>query len=167
MSDGVHGSELTRLPALSRLVEALERGDPGCVVLSPPEPLDGDDPLEPAAETPGEPSKQAGRIRGHPVGQVRGVLAERVVVGTELDPFLPLRALAGYSGLSVRKLRDYLEDPSHPLPHYRVGGKIVVRRSEFDAWMGRYHQVGRADVGRIVSEVFEEFRPVGRLSTTA
>ncbi len=69
-----------------------------------------------------------------PVAQVRGVLAERVVISTPLDPFLSLLALASYSGLSRRKLRDCLTDPAHPLPCYRIGGKIVVRRSEYDAW---------------------------------
>jgi hypothetical protein len=57
------------------------------------------------------------------VRQVRGVLAERIVVSTPLDPFLSLRALAGYSGLSIRKLRDFLEQPQHPLACYRVGGR--------------------------------------------
>jgi hypothetical protein len=87
-----------------------------------------------------------------PVGQVRGVLAERVVVSTPLDPFLPLRALVDYSGISVRKLREYLDDPAHPLPCYRVGGKILVRRSEFDLWITRYRQT-RADVARVVDDV--------------
>jgi len=91
--------------------------------------------------------------RGQDVAQVRGVLAERVVVSTPLDPFLPLVALAGYSGLSVRKLRDYLEGPDHPLPHYRVGGKILVRRSEFDAWIVAFRQHRRAAVGDVVDEV--------------
>jgi excisionase family DNA binding protein len=72
--------------------------------------------------------------------QVRGILAEQVVVSTMLDPFLALRALAEYSGLSVRKLRDYLEHPTRPLPCYRVGGKILVRRSEFDAWMAGFRR---------------------------
>src|SRR5262245_28943293 len=89
------------------------------------------------------------------VAQVRGVLAERVIVSTSLDPFLSLKALADYSSVSVRKLRHHLEDPAHPLPFYRVGNKIVVRRSEFDAWIVRYRQVGRLDVDRIVSEVLE------------
>jgi len=88
-----------------------------------------------------------------PVAQVRGVLAERVIVSMPLDPFLSLRALAGYSGLSVRKLRDYLDDLGHPLPCYRIGGKILVRRSEFDAWASRYRQVGQPDVDQVVSEV--------------
>lgn len=91
-------------------------------------------------------------MREH-VAQVRGVLAERVIVSTPLDPFFPLTALAAYSGLSVRKLRDLLEDPAHPLPCYRVGGKILVRRSEFDGWIARHRQVGRADVDQLVADV--------------
>src|ERR1041384_1178379 len=78
------------------------------------------------------------------VGLVRGVLAERVVLSTLLDPFLSLRALAAYSGLSVRTLRGYLELPPHEaLPCYRVGGKILVRRSAFDGWIDRYRTQGR------------------------
>jgi hypothetical protein len=92
------------------------------------------------------------------VGQVRGVLAERVVVSTQLDPFLDLRALSAYSSLSVRKLRDLLEDNAHPIPSYRPCGKILVRRSEFDNWMAAYRHRGRVDVDRIVSEVLRELR---------
>lgn len=89
------------------------------------------------------------------VGQVRGVLATRVIVSTELDPFLPLRALAAYSGLGVRTLRAYLSDLTHPLPCYRVGGKILVRRSEFDTWIGRHRQVGRGDIDRLVADALK------------
>ncbi len=88
-------------------------------------------------------------------GQVRGVFVERVIVSTELDPFLPLTALATYCGLSVRKLRHHLADPAHPLPCYRIGGKILVRRSEFDVWAVRYRQVGAVDVDRVVKSVLQ------------
>jgi hypothetical protein len=80
-------------------------------------------------------------------------VVEALTLGIPLDPFLSFRALATYSGLSVRKLRDHLDDPTHPLPHYRVGGKIVVRRSEFDAWISMYRRVGGIDVSQIVKEV--------------
>ena len=88
--------------------------------------------------------------------QVRGILAERVEISTALDPFLSLRALVSYSGLGARKLRDYLVDPLYPLPCYRVGGKILVRRSEFDAWIAHYRQVGRSDVDRLVADALKD-----------
>lgn len=69
------------------------------------------------------------------------------------DPYLPLRALAQYSGLSVRKLRALLVDPAHPLPHFKIGGKIVVRRSDFDGWIAAYRRRGRVDVDAAVDEI--------------
>ena len=48
------------------------------------------------------------------------------------DRYLSLRSLATYAGLSIRTLRGYLGRRHAPLPHYRIGGKILVRRSEFD-----------------------------------
>jgi hypothetical protein len=86
---------------------------------------------------------------------VRGILADQVAVSIPLDPYLSLRALAGYSGLSVRRLRALLDDPGHPLPCYRIGGKILVRRSEYDAWAARYRREGRGDVDRVVSDVLQ------------
>jgi hypothetical protein len=83
-----------------------------------------------------------------------------VVLSTELDPYLSLRALAGYSGLSVRNLRGRIADPAHPLPCYRIGGKLLVRRSEYDAWARRYRQLGNADVDRAVSEALRDLRGV-------
>jgi hypothetical protein len=40
------------------------------------------------------------------------------------------------------------------LPCYRVGAKILVRRSEFDSWMRQHRQVGSADVDRLMAEMF-------------
>jgi hypothetical protein len=54
------------------------------------------------------------------------------------DAYLPLKKLSAYAGLSVRRLRDYLTDPARPLPFYRFGGKILVRRSDFDAWAAQF-----------------------------
>jgi hypothetical protein len=86
------------------------------------------------------------------------VVADRVILSTVLDPFLPLRALATYSGLSVRRLRDLLTDPAHPLPYYRIGGKILVRRGEYDAWAARYRHTGSADVAAVVHDVLRDLQ---------
>jgi hypothetical protein len=50
----------------------------------------------------------------------------------EPPSYVSIRTRARYSGLSVRTLRKHLCDPISPIPHYRVGGKILVNRREFD-----------------------------------
>jgi predicted DNA-binding transcriptional regulator AlpA len=56
------------------------------------------------------------------------------------DGYLPLPELSTYSGLSVRTLRDHLRDPAHPLPHFQIGGRVVVKRSEYDRWAEQFHR---------------------------
>ena len=69
--------------------------------------------------------------------------------------YLPLKALSQYGGLSVRTLRGYLHHPAHPLPHYRVGGKILVKRSEFDTWVAGFRAESSSRVDAIVSGVLQ------------
>lgn len=68
------------------------------------------------------------------------------------DAYLPLKALATYAGLSERTLRGYLTHASHPLPCYRIGGKVLVRRSEFDQWAARFRTVAATAVDALVAE---------------
>ena len=68
------------------------------------------------------------------------------------DAYLPLRALAAYAGLSVRTLRSYLAHASTPLPHYRIGGKLLVRRSEYDIWVSQF----RARVAPVVDDIVDD-----------
>jgi len=54
------------------------------------------------------------------------------------DPrYVDLRALAGYSSCSVRWLRARLVDRVHPLPCYRVEGKLLGKIEGFDAWISQ------------------------------
>jgi len=78
-------------------------------------------------------------------------LAPQPVLGSD-DAYLSLKRLAGYSSLSVRTLRDYLVHPTRPLGHYRVGGKILVKRSEFDAWIGTFRVDAVNRIDTIVNE---------------
>ncbi len=92
-------------------------------------------------------------------GRAKLVVVEGIELATPLDPYLTLKALSACSGCSVRWLRDRLIDPHHPLPCYRLpGGKVLVRRSEFDAWLSRYRRVGNPDVARIVAETLQDLR---------
>ena len=56
--------------------------------------------------------------------------------------YLTLRALAAYASISVRSLRNHLAAPVHPLPHYRIGGKLLVTRQDYDAWAQAYRHAG-------------------------
>ncbi len=84
------------------------------------------------------------------------VVVEEITLSSPADPYLALKALSTYTGLSRRKLYDLLKDPVRPLPCYRIGGKIFVRRGEYDAWALHYRQVGNPDVERIVSDVLRQ-----------
>lgn len=95
----------------------------------------------------------------------RATVLDRVALQVTLDPYLSLAALARYGGLSVRKLRAHLNDVTHPLPCYRVGGRILVRRSEFDRWILAFRQRGRRDVDRLVADVLREVQ--GRAASAA
>jgi lambda repressor-like predicted transcriptional regulator len=70
------------------------------------------------------------------------------------DRYLSLRSLATYAGLSIRTLRGYLGRRHAPLPHYRIGGKILVRRSEFDRWASEFKIVRpHVDLEALVGDV--------------
>ena len=64
--------------------------------------------------------------------------------------------IGGRPGLEL--FREYLDDPAHPLPCYRVGGKILVRRSEFDRWIATYRTRGHVGGDHLVSDVLSRLR---------
>jgi hypothetical protein len=68
----------------------------------------------------------------------RGCLALPTASALQLPGYLDLKALAGYSSCSVRWLRDRLTDPLAPLPCHRIGGKILIRREDFDVWINQF-----------------------------
>ncbi len=102
----------------------------------------------------GEQGPRIGRVPPAPMPPLVNQMAVRV----DLDPFLSLRALASYSGLSVRTLRSLLVDPVHPLACYRIGGRVLVRRSDYDSWAARYRHVGDANLDQVVSKALKELR---------
>lgn len=62
-----------------------------------------------------------------------------VTQGNIIDPgYFDLKALASYSCCSIRWIRDRLVDRTQPLPHYRIEGKILVKRDDFDRWIRQF-----------------------------
>lgn len=59
--------------------------------------------------------------------------------------YFNLDQLASYSSLSVSFLRNYIEKG---MPCYRVGRSILVKRSEFDGWMGQFRSTEQLKSGK-------------------
>jgi excisionase family DNA binding protein len=67
--------------------------------------------------------------------------------------WLSLRQLTEYASVSERTLREWLHRQTDALPAVRVDGKILVRRSQFDAWL-EHHRIqpgALVDVDAIVN----------------
>lgn len=51
------------------------------------------------------------------------------------DRYLRLADLVKYSTLSLRTINRYLADPVRPIPSHKIGGRVLVLKSEFDRWL--------------------------------
>jgi excisionase family DNA binding protein len=52
--------------------------------------------------------------------------------------WLGLRELTYYANISERTLRSWIYSPSDPLPATKVGGKVLVRKTDFDSYLQRH-----------------------------
>ena len=77
--------------------------------------------------------------------------------GRMTSEWLGLRHLAEYSDTSERTLRGWIHLGVDPLPAFRIGGKILVGRRDFDSWLRRHRIIPAesVDVNAIVKEIAE------------
>ena len=71
----------------------------------------------------------------------------------EIDQYFDLRNLSAYSCLGVPTLRDYLR--SAGLPHFKLKGKILVKKSEFDEWLESFRIKTDQELNGIIDSVLE------------
>jgi excisionase family DNA binding protein len=68
------------------------------------------------------------------------------------DRYLSMPETMAYIGLSERTIRKHLPE----IPHFRVGSKLLFRKSELDAWILRYRERSdEIDLSRLVDETME------------
>ena len=72
------------------------------------------------------------------------------------DRYFDLPGLSEYSSLAVSTLRKYIK--RRGLPHFKVDGKVCVKRSEFDVWIQRFRQRGSVDVRKLANEALRVVR---------
>ena len=58
--------------------------------------------------------------------------------GPQRERYLALRDLSKHLQLSPRTLRGWVRDPQHPLPAYRVGGKLLFAWHEVERWLEQF-----------------------------
>jgi excisionase family DNA binding protein len=72
------------------------------------------------------------------------------------DKYFDLKGLSAYSALGVGTLRDHIRRGN--LPYFKVKGKILVKRSEFDQWIENYRVNKKQDLDKIVDDVLESLK---------
>ncbi len=72
--------------------------------------------------------------------------------------WLGLRQVIQYANVSERTVRAWIHSPLDPLPAAKVRGKILVRKSDFDAYLERHKvkPLGSVDLDAIVEEIVRE-----------
>jgi excisionase family DNA binding protein len=75
---------------------------------------------------------------------------EHKVNPSSADRYLDLQKLSDYASVAIPTLREHLRRGT--LPHYKLRGKILVKRSEFDEWMRQF----KVDQGDDLEDLVEE-----------
>jgi excisionase family DNA binding protein len=68
--------------------------------------------------------------------------------------YLTVRGAARYASVSERTIRAWLvRDAANALPCRRVGRKVIIRRSELEAYLDNYRVSGRPGVIAALKEI--------------
>ena len=73
--------------------------------------------------------------------------------------WLGLKELTQYADLSERTIRSWIYSAVDPLPAAKVCGKVLVRKSDFDAYLQR-HRIKRLDEINLDATVQDAIRGV-------
>jgi len=69
------------------------------------------------------------------------------------DQYFDLPGLAKYCSLKVPTLRDHIK--SGDLPCFKVKGKILIKKSEFDRWIEAFRLNKKQDLDNIVNDILD------------
>ena len=77
--------------------------------------------------------------------------------------WLGLRELTYYANISERTIRSWIYSPSDPLPATKVGGKVLIRKTDFNKYLERHRvrPLHTTDIDGLVRSVLSQ-PPEGR-----
>jgi len=88
-----------------------------------------------------------------PIGENTVISAQEILRYLSQDRYMSKREAAAYTCLSTRNLEARLSE----IPHFRVGQKILFKKSELDRWMEQYREGGNS-LDLIVNETLESLK---------
>ena len=93
-----------------------------------------------------------------PLSEHTVVSVKEVLLHFSQDRYLDRKEAASYTSLSTRNLEARLSE----IPHFRVGTKILFKKSELDRWLERFREGGTQNLDRIADEAIESLGADGR-----
>ncbi len=85
------------------------------------------------------------------------VSIQEVLLSFDRDRYMDKRGAAEYTSLSVRNLESHLDE----IPHFRVGNKILFKKSELDRWMETHREGDSHDLDKIADDAVKTLREGG------
>ena len=70
------------------------------------------------------------------------------------DQYLDKRKAAEYLDISVRTLEGHSS-----LPRFRLGGKVLYKRSEIDDWMAQHRDTSYTEISSLVDSAISDVLP--------
>ncbi len=98
------------------------------------------------------------KLAQHDLKQPAGVVSvAEVLLYFSQDRYLDKREAAAYTCLSTRNLEARLPE----IPHFRVGKKILFKKSELDRWMETYREGDSRNLDKIADDAVKTLREGG------
>ena len=72
------------------------------------------------------------------------------------DEYFDFPRLSAYSKLGVSTLREYIRKKG--LPGFKMNGKILIKRSEFDTWMERFRMTKERNLESLADDVIKDVK---------
>jgi len=73
------------------------------------------------------------------------------------DQYFHLRGLSVYSSMGIATLRDYLR--AGDLPHFKLKGKLLIKRSDFDQWLEKYRSSNKKqNLNELIDGILKELK---------
>ncbi len=89
-----------------------------------------------------------------PLGEQTVISVQEVLLYFSQDRYMDKREAATYTSLSTRTLEERLRE----IPHFRVGRKVLFKKSELDRWIEQFREGSAQNLDRIADEAIESIR---------